>query len=72
MTKLAVLTLLLSPLVLTGCFKTACVIDGSLTVPMDKAEVIKGGTIRDLAEKYVERGAAIDEGNLRFKAVREQ
>ncbi len=45
--------------------------DGALTIPMEKPVLVEGDTIRDLVEKFMLRGEAIDEGNLRFKAIRE-
>ena len=60
-------------LALTSCSGSSVYIkpDGALTVPMDKAELSEGDTFRDLVEKFLLRGNAIDEGNLRFKAIRE-
>lgn len=60
-------------LISQGCGSRSVVVkpDGALTVDMVKPAVI-GNTCRDIAEAYVRRGAAIDDGNARFKAIREQ
>lgn len=38
---------------------------------MEKVEIVEGDTVRDLAEKFLLRGDAIEEGNARFKKIRE-
>lgn len=69
---ISALLLGLALLFLTSCGSTPQVIkpDGALTIDMDKPE-LEGDTWRDLAEAYIRRGEAIDEGNSRFKAIRE-
>ena len=59
-------------LLLISCGSTPQVIkpDGALTVDMDRP-VLEGNLWKDLAEAYIRGLEAIDEGNSRFKAIRE-
>ena len=40
-------------------------------MPVDRPDLIEGDTLRDLAEKFENRGMSIDEANKRFEKIRD-
>jgi hypothetical protein len=43
-----------------------------MTTPVDKHELLKGDTVRDLAQKFLWNSLSIDEANKRFEKMRER
>jgi hypothetical protein len=39
-------------------------------MPVDRADLLEGDTVRDLGEKFEERGLAIDTANKQFEGMR--
>lgn len=71
-TILAALILTCAMLVLASCCPPPVVIkpDPTLTMPVERVDLLVGDTVRDLGEKFEQRGLAIDTANKQLDGMR--